>query len=242
MKNVYPIYLLLLFSWQLDARQLFIRTEDSIVQQLYQLLKDIDELFAAKGIPYWLDGGCLLGAIRHKGFIPWDNDADICVDIKQKERLLALEPLFKKLGYFLEKERWGCRLCKNAWREKFGQVDIVYTTEKNNRIYYYDLKGWTRGDDSYYIAREELYPLKRYKFGCLELLGPNDPALALNCFYGDDWLTVGKFEVAHSYYTKETVVLSEEDKLPALPKEPLKEQVFTQRAAQRSGVAIAKRT
>ena len=38
-----------------------------------RLLKILDAVCAEKGWRYWLDGGTLLGAIRHKGFIPWDK-------------------------------------------------------------------------------------------------------------------------------------------------------------------------
>ena len=61
-----------------------------------QLLRVTDKLFKRNGIRYWIDYGSLLGARRHGGFIPWDDDLDIGVFRSDCEKIGRLEEEFKR--------------------------------------------------------------------------------------------------------------------------------------------------
>ncbi len=54
---------------------------------LYEILCAVDDVCRRNNITYMLHGGTMLGAVRHHGFIPWDNDVDILVRWKDYSRL-----------------------------------------------------------------------------------------------------------------------------------------------------------
>lgn len=56
------------------------------------ILKDIDRVCRAHDIAYFLDSGTALGAVRHGGFIPWDDDIDIGMPRNDYERFLKVAP------------------------------------------------------------------------------------------------------------------------------------------------------
>lgn len=64
--------------------------------KLLELMKEIDRVCKKNKIDYFLADGSCLGAVRHKGFIPWDDDMDIGVSRKDYKRLI--KALDKDLG------------------------------------------------------------------------------------------------------------------------------------------------
>ncbi len=67
-----------------------------------EIAKEIKRVCEENNIEYWLDSGTLLGAIRHKGFIPWDDDMDIGMKRCHYENFIKIAPQKLKPCYFLQ--------------------------------------------------------------------------------------------------------------------------------------------
>ena len=59
---------------------------DELRQKQMEVLDYVAAFCDENGIRYWIEGGTLLGAIRHKGYIPWDDDIDIAMPIPASGR------------------------------------------------------------------------------------------------------------------------------------------------------------
>ena len=59
-------------------------------QVILSIAKDIDKLCRENDIKYYLIGGSAIGAIRHKGFIPWDDDLDIIMDAANYDKFITI--------------------------------------------------------------------------------------------------------------------------------------------------------
>lgn len=102
-----------------------------------ELIVEVDRICRKNHIKYSLDGGTLLGAIRHKGFIPWDDDADVIFTRHEYAKFYrACRKDLKKDQFFLQEYRtdpyyrWGYAKLRHKGTEyvRMGQEHMKYQT------------------------------------------------------------------------------------------------------------------
>lgn len=70
--------------------------------RLLDILVEIDKICRKHNIKYWIDFGTLLGAVRHGGFIPWDDDIDVSMPTEDYRRFLEIAPKELPENLFLQ--------------------------------------------------------------------------------------------------------------------------------------------
>lgn len=73
-----------------------------------EILQYVDKICKKNNLEYFLDAGTLLGAIRHKGFIPWDDDIDILMPRNDYDKLIEILKDDKKYPIYSYKYNQNC--------------------------------------------------------------------------------------------------------------------------------------
>lgn len=179
----------------------------------YDITDTISQLLTEHNITHWATCGTLLGTIRHKGLIPWDDDVDIGIFEEDVPRLLALTELLKKHGleiaYHPKYEFWkiypedgepivGRDGATYPWKYPF--VDIFPLAESDG-IYTYAAPIWRDWERlrkrDHYLPEQLQPPLAQMTFGPIKIPVPHDPTHYLGRMYGKQWNEVAYVSYCH---------------------------------------------
>lgn len=174
---------------------------------LVLMLEKITKIMDDHNIKYFIEGGTLLGAVRHKGIIPWDDDIDLGVFEKDFEKLIPLfEKNIKDDTYDIKTKRASDDMIKvyvpDMWMKSriTGQIygtptiDIFKYKQAGDYIKLSSVKERQRFKNCYY-KKDEFFPLIEYDFHHLKVKGANQALPFLFRYYGKDCLTNFKIDL-----------------------------------------------
>ena len=106
--------------------------------RMLDMLKYIDKICRENNITYWLSSGTCLGAVRHGGFIPWDDDIDIEMLEKDYKKLRNIIKQQSKIPFI-----WQDRETDEDYKYPFAKLRDKYSiiTERNGHDSHYKYKG-----------------------------------------------------------------------------------------------------
>jgi lipopolysaccharide cholinephosphotransferase len=184
------------------------------VDRLYQLLGDVDEVLILHKIPYWAAGGTLIGAVRHGGLIPWDDDVDICIPVEYRASLESVQDDLRSRGLEVFPYSFGRKIgferdplqadyAPSRWvyfwrvfrRSHYPYIDVFFVETAGDKMVYASQEWHSRLPNESVIFRSEVYPLKRCPFGPIEINCPARAEVYLQRAFGD-WQT-GRVELGH---------------------------------------------
>lgn len=176
--------------------------EDYLIKQ-HDLLHIVTHVLETMNIQYWISGGTLLGFVRHRTFIPWDDDCDLHTHWKNRDYMFShqfgedikpygLEAIFL-LGAstkFVTRQAAAVRIRKQKTLTPVCDIFFVKETEdgifakvdswSGENVTFNSTEQWTEG---------ELFPTKRKTVDGLDLMFPNNPVKTLETQYGKNVLT-----------------------------------------------------
>lgn len=153
-------------------------------RRLLAMLHALDEWLGAAGVPYWITGGTLVGALRHGVFIPHDDDVDIEMLASDLPRAqAALQAVGRSF-------RWG-----GEWTGKCERPVPM------GRFFFWDDGGQTTASVDVFLRESsldalqefpsaaEIFPLQRLPFHNISVAAPARPDAFLGRCYAPSWAT-----------------------------------------------------
>lgn len=116
------------------------QTSDQLQQQIWateqEILDVIHQVCTEHGLRYSLAYGTLIGAVRHKGFIPWDDDIDLMMPREDYEKLLVIWNQSAPKGYILQNTRTDSDFTQNFTKIRKDHTTFLQDESEREKHYH----------------------------------------------------------------------------------------------------------
>ncbi len=105
----------------------------------YEMLREFDEMCRKYDIEYFLNYGSLLGALRHRAIIPWDNDVDAVMKRQEGDKIIEHKAEFSDIYFWLGNDILGKKKyfdCINRFGYKKAYINIDKDRDEYYENYY----------------------------------------------------------------------------------------------------------
>lgn len=211
-------------------------SEDEKVE-LLDMFTISQKIAKSVGIDMIATYGTLLGAIRHQGIIPWDDDVDVVININEREKILSMKDVFNRNNIeIFEYSSSMLKLfplnkssipgCKWAW----PFIDIFFYEEKGDTVILYEqgssgcfskIADLVKKSDV--VKKSDFFPLRETSFESIPVKIPFNPEKILEKFYGKTWETVC---VSSTYNHREEKWLRGKKTVPCQSIENVADDIF----------------
>jgi len=104
---------------------------------MLDMLIEFDAICKKHQLQYWLDSGTLLGAVRHQGFIPWDDDIDLSMPIEDYNKFLKIAESELSSEIFFQTSQTDTSFKFDYIKLRSNKASIVELHEKDKQINYH---------------------------------------------------------------------------------------------------------
>lgn len=154
----------------------------------YAFVHVMVELLERFQIRYFAHAGTMLGAVRHGGFIPWDDDVDVMIPNDDAERLEQMLACVEQYGIRLGTSKtvesglvqfvpFGDKILRGSKYFMGFDVFLGEVEEHSGKaVYHFKSPQFRRWFKDRWVACEDVFPRKRYRFGPLHIWGVRETA------------------------------------------------------------------
>ena len=148
-----------------------------------KILLELKRICEKHEIDYFLMGGTLLGAVRHKGFIPWDDDIDVGMLRSEYNKFLDICRNELSEEFFLQTYDTDCKYGHTFAKIRLNGTefpDSAYNNELSHSGIYIDIFPFDRISDNRYIRKFHVFNLIELTAACRVKFGYNYDYSKLN--------------------------------------------------------------